>query len=673
MRNIFNVIGTALSIALLLGAMAGLNVVSAQSPIDYDSDDDGLIEIEWLEQLNAVRWDLDGDGEVNDGGSAEAYSAAFPDAVEGMGCADGCRGYELTRDLDFKSASSYAAGAVNNRWTSGNGWLPIGVRNTFSTTFDGNRHSILNLYIQRRSDDQPEGVGLFGFNNGEIIQLGLIDVDVSGVLDVGALVGSNWGTITSSHATGTVVGDRLAGGLAGQNGGNITESYADISVSGKAFAIGGIVGDQLGSIISSFAKGDVSGEEITGGLVGQNTGRITSSFATGRVSGDFLTGGFVGANDGSILFSYAIGRVDDEWNAGGLVGHNNGSVASSYATGNVSGGKRTAGGLVGNNEGVITSCYSTSDVVQDNSGEEAGEGRAGGLVGRNAGAIEFSYSVGKATQIGDDDTAALGGLSGENAEGGEIALSYWDIETSDHSIGVGKGTYSGVVGKTTTELQVLTGYIGIYAEWLTDIDNADEDFDETTGVDDVWDFGTSSQYPELKADMDDSGHASWWEFGSQHGRPQPTPTSTPLPTDTPTPTLTPTVTSTPTVAPTQTATPTNTPIPTETPTATPSPTTTPIPTATPVPTAPPTHTAAPTDTPAASSTPDPAEPPVPPTQTPEVVVVVVTATPSADAPSSSGGCNSVGSMPVGAAAANLLFVVAPLAIIGGAKLRRKRR
>ena len=77
--------------------------------VEYDTDDDGLIEIEWLGQLNAARWDLDGDGVVDDGGNAEAYSAAFPDATEEMGCAKGCHGYELMRDLDFKSAGSYAS------------------------------------------------------------------------------------------------------------------------------------------------------------------------------------------------------------------------------------------------------------------------------------------------------------------------------------------------------------------------------------------------------------------------------------------------------------------------------------------------------------------------------------------------------------------------------------
>ena len=48
----------ALTIALPFAITAGLNVVGAQSPVDYDADDDGLIEIEWLEQLDAMRWGL---------------------------------------------------------------------------------------------------------------------------------------------------------------------------------------------------------------------------------------------------------------------------------------------------------------------------------------------------------------------------------------------------------------------------------------------------------------------------------------------------------------------------------------------------------------------------------------------------------------------------------------
>ena len=634
----------ALSIALLFIVTAGLNVVRAQSAVDYDADDDGLIEIEWLEQLDAVRWDLDGDGFADDEANAGRYSAAFPDAMEGMGCADGCNGYELARDLDFKSAGSYAAGAVNEKWTSGNGWLPIGVNEKWSyATLEGNGHTISRLYIHRKGDTQPEAIGLFGHSGGTISRVGVIDVDiVAGHNVVGGLVGGNGGSIKSSFSSGKVVSveNGRVGGLVGENYSKITYNYSNASVFGGSS--GGLVGWNDGNIASSYSKSEVSGVSWVGGIAGENLGIITGSYADSIISGgeDGVAAGLAGVNYGRILSSYSTGNVSDGTSVGGFVGVNLSKIVSSYSTGSVS-GRKSVGGLVGYNEGTIKYAYSTGNVSNVENG------------------------------------TVVGGFAGINHGSGDTLASYWNTETSEQTIGVGEGSVVGVEGKTTAELQEPTDYTGIYADWLTDFDNTDEDFDETTGVDGVWDFGTSSQYPELKVDIDNSGNASWWEFGPQHGRPQPTATPTPIATDTPTPTATATATATPTITPTptETATPTSTPIPTETPTMTPTATDTPAPTATS------THTAVPTDTPAPTSTPEPTAPPAPLTQTPQVVVVVVTATPEsnadaempqADAPSSS-RCNSVGAMPVGAAAANLLLLLAPLGIIGGVKQRCRKR
>ena len=74
---------------------------------DYDSDDDGLLEITTLAQLNAVRWDLDGNG--NASSNQNNYKAAFSSARAGMGCNEDesdindqiCDGYELSANLDF--------------------------------------------------------------------------------------------------------------------------------------------------------------------------------------------------------------------------------------------------------------------------------------------------------------------------------------------------------------------------------------------------------------------------------------------------------------------------------------------------------------------------------------------------------------------------------------------
>ncbi len=81
----------------------------APAPVDYDTDDDNLIEISNLAQLNAMRWDLDGDGAPSTGNEA-SYAAAFPDAVEDKGCLTTCIGYELTADLNFDTSGNGVAG-----------------------------------------------------------------------------------------------------------------------------------------------------------------------------------------------------------------------------------------------------------------------------------------------------------------------------------------------------------------------------------------------------------------------------------------------------------------------------------------------------------------------------------------------------------------------------------
>ena len=590
-----------LTVALLLAATAGLNFVSAQPPIDYDTDDDGLIEIQWLEQLNAISWDLDGDGKVNNARNAYAYAAEFPQVVEGMGCPDsGCKGYELTRDLDFRSADSYSRGKVHTNWTEGSGWLPIvGVEFediAFRAIFEGNHYTIANLFM-RHSGRTDAGVsGLFGTSTGVIRNVGLVDVDVVGGTNTGGLTGFNGGEISDSFVTGSVSGESAVGGLVGRNSGTVTSSYS----------------------VSS-----VSGARNVGGLIGNNSqGKVTDSYSVGSISGEGSVGGLAGSSDGAITASYAAGEVSGlYYKIGGLVGDNRGVVSASYAAVSVSGATASLGlgGLAGGNDGNIIASYTTGSV--------SGDSRIGGFVGIN---------------------------------GGSVVSGYWNAETSGQSTGVGEGSEAGIEGKTTVELQEPTDYGGIYADWRIDLDNADGDHDETTGRDDVWDFGTSAEYPALKMDADGDGAANWWESGVQHGR--ATPTATPTSTPTSTPTNTPTATAT--------ATATNTPTATETPT--------PIPTNTPVPTATATHTPVPTNTPAPTPTPEPTATPVPPTHTP-VVVAVATPTPEVnvgapqdDAPSG-GGCNSVDGMTPGVGASNLLLLVAPLSIISGVRWIRKER
>ena len=447
----------------------------------YDTDGDRLIEISNLEQLDAVRYDLsDGDGRPDDDDNARDYARAFPTSGGESVCDRACRGYELSRSLDFNDPDSYADGAVNPEWDGGDGWLPMTVgSNGLNAQFEGNGHTISNLYIHRQDASY---VGLFARvgGSGVIRNLGVVNAEMQGNYYVGILAGLNSGEITGSHATGSVSAtNSYVGILAGQNRGEITASYATGSVSGGS-SVGGLVGENFNTITASHAISSVSGRNNVGGLVGTTQGEcaITDSYAAGSVS---ATGGSVGY-------------------VGGLVGINQRdcAITVSYATGDVTARVDYAGGLVGRNYGTVAAAYATGSV--------SGRNNVGGLVGNNTsgGVITASYAIG-----GVSGGSSVGGLVGQNHSSGVITDSYWNTDVF--------GPGDAGTGHTTAQLQSPTGYTGIYQDWDADVDNADRNDDAATGADDFWDFGSGSQYPALKADLDGDGTATAAEFGGQHG------------------------------------------------------------------------------------------------------------------------------------------------------------
>ena len=276
------------------GVIALLTIpgVAAQTTTDYDRDNDGLIEVKNLEQLNAIRWDLDGDGAVDDTANLASYTATFPNAAAGMGCPtnaddaddNDCIGYELSKSLDFNNDASYTDTGNKNTWTTGSGWTPIADGAYFTATFDGNNRSITNLYINRTTADYQGLFGYFGGSAAEIRNVRLRDVNVTGNERVGGLVGFHQGdgvsdnpAISNSSASGTVSGQQWIGGLVGQNRGTISDSSASVAVSGQQ-QVGGLVGrNHSGTISDSHASGAVSGQQWIGGLVGTNAAGATIS------------------------------------------------------------------------------------------------------------------------------------------------------------------------------------------------------------------------------------------------------------------------------------------------------------------------------------------------------------------------------------------------------------
>ena len=257
---------------------------------------------------------------------------------------DNLRGnHILMNDLDSTAAgyTELASPTANE----GKGWQPIGTQDDlFTGTFDGQGYEIRDLFINRPDELY---VGLFGVvGEGGVVQnICVVNADVTGYGIVGGLVGNNEGTVSNSYSTGSVTG---------------SEDYS---------AIGGLVGANLGTVGNSYSTGSVTGEEWVGGLVGANLiGTVSNSYSTGNVTGELGVGGLVGVSSGTVSNSYSTGSVTGDVNVGGLVGENTATVSNSYSTGSVT-GSSSVGGLVGGNPGTVgdsfwdteTSGQATSD------------------------------------------------------------------------------------------------------------------------------------------------------------------------------------------------------------------------------------------------------------------------------------------------------------------------
>ena len=257
-----------LALVYLAFLLSGGAAQAQSNSVDYDIDDDGLIEVSNRWQLNAIRDDLDGGGWT--GGTFASYTAAFRNTVSGMGCPDtGCKGYELVADLDFDTNGNGQPDAGDLFWNGGAGWDPIGDKdNGYIAEFNGNDHTISYLYINRSGGHIALFAEIRGI--GFIHHVGLLNVNVNGGDFTAALVGhlnTSSGAMSVSYATGRVAGGGNIGGLVGDSNGWVVASWTDTVVTGGD-NVGGVVGENSGAILSVYALGTVSGTSDAHGVVG---------------------------------------------------------------------------------------------------------------------------------------------------------------------------------------------------------------------------------------------------------------------------------------------------------------------------------------------------------------------------------------------------------------------
>jgi len=260
--------------------------------------------------------------------------------------------YTLMNDLN--STTSGYEELASPTANKGKGWDPIGrtADNAFNGTFAGQGYEIRDLFINRPGDCPT---GLFGWVIGGVIKnIGVVNVNVTGGCNVGALVGDAHGTVSDSYSSGNVIGAAHAvGGLVGYNGDVCTLSncYSTASVTSDN-NVGGLVGENAGTVSKSYSTGSVTGDNIVGGLVGQSWGTVSNSYSTASVTGDLSVGGLVGVNSagaGTVSNSYSAGSVTGNSYVGGLVGYNHGYTVSNSFWDTKTSGQATSDGGTGKN------------------------------------------------------------------------------------------------------------------------------------------------------------------------------------------------------------------------------------------------------------------------------------------------------------------------------------
>ncbi len=212
-------------------------------------------------------------------------------------------------------------------WDGGAGFSPIGVHPTYFTgSYNGQNHTIDGLTIHRTS------CGLFEtIENATIENIGVTNVDISGDVGVGGLVGTTrvGSTLKNCYSTGNLSGYQNSGGLVGiLSYTTMTKCYSRVNVTGTTDHFGGLVGYLRDSSVSRcYSTGNVTGgDEAVGGLVGKTDWNSTLSdcYSTGSVSGYTKVGGLIGYHQNSHLYnSYSTGHVSGSTllRVGGLIGY----------------------------------------------------------------------------------------------------------------------------------------------------------------------------------------------------------------------------------------------------------------------------------------------------------------------------------------------------------------
>ena len=326
--------------------------------------------------------------------------------------------YVLANDLNFNDEADYynpndnSYGDINNngkieglrlelindnKKNESMGWNPIGTSNNpFSGTFDGNNHTISNLYIYRRFTKYTDGSvglppeyennkpnGLFGnLSFATIKNLSIDKAKIWGLTNSGILAGyssdSQFINISVNGEVDTIV---YGGGIVGQalterNGMGIINCSSSGIIQSRNYA-GGIVGrTSLMQIIKNYSSASVVSSSYSGGIVGyvSNINKIRKNTYNGEISNSSnssVAGGIIG-------YGYSSSEVHlDDLQPRFMQNSSSGTIHCSHT--------EYCGGIAGILNSTITQSFSDINIIINKQGLNKNPAYVGGIVGA------FSY------------------------------------------------------------------------------------------------------------------------------------------------------------------------------------------------------------------------------------------------------------------------------------------
>ena len=262
----------------------------------------------------------------------------------------------------------------------------------FSGIFDGNGHTIRGFQIT--ADGSAKGLFRYLTQSAQVRNLTVeAQIQPGGSREeVGGIAGNNSGTISGCTFRGSLSGGSYVGGIAGRNTvtGTIEDCLSEGKIQGDHF-VGGIAGENVGVIRRCQNRAGINT------TAQQNTvelSDITLDSIRNSESSDTVTdiGGIAGISTGVIRScgnEETVGYRQMGYNIGGIAGTQSGYLADCTNTADVF-GRKEVGGIVGQMEPTSTIIYveDTLQILQEQLNTLSGlVGRVSGNAQSNAGSI----------------------------------------------------------------------------------------------------------------------------------------------------------------------------------------------------------------------------------------------------------------------------------------------